>query len=234
MNRISKSIDGYIYLCHGNETRDYAKNNLILYIEKYLNPTSIILDIGANIGTCSIPMSNKNRKIYSFEPYTDSFQALCGNIFINNKTNITPLHFALTDSTNVNISPEEINSKILMDGNKKINETYRPAQINRSHFMLKTLDSFDFEKIDFIKLDSKGHELNVLMGGVNTILKYKPIILFECWSLDSICWTSIPNTYRQLMDYITYNLCYNIHKIEIDKVDGIDNYEAIPTYSKMQ
>ena len=269
MNRISKSIDGYTYLCYGNDTISnslinygYWENSLIQYVEKHLTENSVILDIGANIGTWSIPLSNKeNRKIYSFEPYNSSYQALCGNIFINNKTNIIPFHCALTDSTNINknlkmILPEAINiggcklvdtsSSIYQLGSGvaletgelpvellKLEENEQMSQIQKSStrsavrndFMLKTLDSFDFEKIDFIKLDVEGHELNVLMGGVNTILKYKPIIMFECWSLNSIHWTGIPNTYNQLMDYIKYKLGYTINKIEID---GIDNYEAIP------
>lgn len=43
----------------------------------------------------------------------------------------------------------------------------------------KTLDSFNFEDIDFIKIDVEGHEFKVLMGGVETIKKYKPTILVE-------------------------------------------------------
>ena len=93
--RICKTIDNYLYGCYNNDTISnclsaygYWENNLIKYTEKYLTDDSIILDIGANIGTWSIPLAVKNRKIQSFEPFDSSFYALCGNIFLNNKNAI--------------------------------------------------------------------------------------------------------------------------------------------------
>ena len=48
---------------------------------------------------------------------------------------------------------------------------------------LVTLDSFAESKklstIDIIKLDVEGHELQALEGALNTIEKYKPIIIIE-------------------------------------------------------
>ena len=81
-----------------------------------------------------------------------------------------------------------------------------------------------------MKIDVEGHELNVLKGGEQTIMKCKPVIMFECWANDSIHWNSIPNTGVELMDYIK-SLGYNINKVNID---GNDNYEAIPIgYTKI-
>ena len=68
--RICKSRDNYTYVCYANDTISnslatygYWENTLIQYTEKHLNDDSIILDIGANIGTWSIPLATKNRKI---------------------------------------------------------------------------------------------------------------------------------------------------------------------------
>ncbi len=45
------------------------------------------------------------------------------------------------------------------------------------------LDDFvidnDVERLDFIKIDVEGYELEVMRGGRNTIEKHKPIIQFE-------------------------------------------------------
>ena len=225
--RICKSIDNYNYLCYNNDTISnclnsygYWENNLIKYVEKYLIEDSVILDIGANIGTWSIPLAIKNRKIYSFEPFDTSYYALCGNIFINNKESlIYPRQCALTDNIDTKTSmmlPEQVN----MGGCKLVESD----NTNKNRYTLATLDSFQFERVDFIKLDVEGHELNVLKGGVNTILKYKPVILFECWDVNSHHWNGIKNVCVELMDYIK-SLGYKITKIEID---GNDNYEATP------
>ena len=87
-----------------------------------------------------------------------------------------------------------------------------------------TLDSLKLEKVNFIKIDVEGQELNVIKGGVKTITKNKPIIFFECWDINSHHWNNIPNTHNELMEYIK-SLGYTINKINID---GNDNYEAIP------
>lgn len=44
--------------------------------------------------------------------------------------------------------------------------------------LIAPLDSFDLSP-DFIKLDVEGMELEVLMGGKETILRSKPLIMFE-------------------------------------------------------
>jgi len=113
-------------------------------------------------------------------------------------------------------------SEIVNIGGCKLIET--TDSDTKQRYKLETLDSLNFEKIDFIKLDVEGQELNVLNGGVNTILKYRPIIFFECWAIDSGHWKNIPNTHNELMAYIK-SLNYIINKVNID---GNDNYEAIP------
>jgi FkbM family methyltransferase len=224
MPRICHSIDPYTYLCYDNDTISnslhdfgYWENDLIQYAQQYLTDHSIILDIGANIGTWSIPLAIQQRKVYSFEPHNPSFYALCGNIFINQKTNIFPFHMALIDDPHKHTTlfiPETINQ-----GGCKLIETSEPST---HQYTLSTIDSFHFDHIDFIKLDVEGQELNVLKGGYQTIQKCKPIIFFECWNINSHHWNHIPNTYHQLMEYIT-SLGYTIQPL-----DQHDNFIATP------
>ena len=43
----------------------------------------------------------------------------------------------------------------------------------------KSLDSYNFEQVDFIKIDAEGHELFVLQGAIETIKRCNPIIQAE-------------------------------------------------------
>ena len=49
------------------------------------------------------------------------------------------------------------------------------------HFSVtqKTLDSFEFKHVDLIKINVEGGELGVVNGAINTIHKWKPVVLFE-------------------------------------------------------
>jgi FkbM family methyltransferase len=44
---------------------------------------------------------------------------------------------------------------------------------------LRTLDSYEFEDVGFIKIDVEGHELSVVRGGVGTITRSRPNMLIE-------------------------------------------------------
>ena len=49
----------------------------------------------------------------------------------------------------------------------------------RTDVPVYTLDSFEFDSVDFVKVDVEGYELKVLQGAVATIEKYKPMIVVE-------------------------------------------------------
>lgn len=44
---------------------------------------------------------------------------------------------------------------------------------------VKTLDSFNLNDVDLIKIDVEGHEKRVLVGSLDTISRCKPILLIE-------------------------------------------------------
>ena len=46
---------------------------------------------------------------------------------------------------------------------------------------LITLDSMNFEHIDYLKVDAEGYEELVIEGGKNTIKRDKPLIVIECF-----------------------------------------------------
>ena len=47
------------------------------------------------------------------------------------------------------------------------------------HVQVRRLDEFGISKVDFIKIDVEGHELEVLKGGAATIEASRPILLIE-------------------------------------------------------
>ena len=44
---------------------------------------------------------------------------------------------------------------------------------------IKTIDSFEYENVGFIKYDIEGYELRAIKGSEDTIKKYYPVIIVE-------------------------------------------------------
>jgi hypothetical protein len=47
--------------------------------------------------------------------------------------------------------------------------------------VLKRLDDFAFEGVNFIKVDVEGAEAMVIAGAVTTLQKHHPVLVFESW-----------------------------------------------------
>jgi FkbM family methyltransferase len=181
-----------------------------------LTDDSVILDIGANIGVWTINLARQNRQVHCFEPFFPSYLALCGNIFLNKvENNVLVYNCALTNTTDkkLYISNNEANNI----GGVMLVEHPEGAEIN-----LKTIDSLNLQRLDFIKVDVEGHEYNVLKGGEETIKKYKPVIFFECWTKESFI-----EQKNILFDFII-GLGYNIKSLAIDGEHYLDDFVAEP------
>ena len=57
--------------------------------------------------------------------------------------------------------------------------TGKTAKFSRNTAKLRTIDSFNFDTVDFIKIDVEGDEKNVLEGAQKTIARCKPVIVLE-------------------------------------------------------
>ena len=173
-------------------------------IDEYLPNQSTILDIGANIGNHSLywAIERNAKKIYSFEPLDSIYKILAKNVEINKLEDIIiPHNFGLYKE-DTNASVEHTNLVNLG------NTSFKPG--DKGRFKLKRLDSLGIEdKIDLIKIDVEGVEVEVLVGGTETIKKSQPTIVVESFHrkfevdnfMDSIDYELV-KTIREGEDYI--------------------------------
>jgi len=138
----------------------------------YIKRFRTYIDVGASIGNTCIPLIDKFNKVVAFEPNPYSFNKLkvyekieSYNIALSNKKGIAKLVIPLDNPEHGSIAEER--KKIW----KKFSTSY--------DVMTEMLDSFSFEDVDFIKVDVEQGELEVLQGSIQTIKKYKPMIMFE-------------------------------------------------------
>jgi FkbM family methyltransferase len=99
----------------------------------------------------------------------------------------------------VGLGPEEADTEIVIRpnnaGHNHINNEDRPRwtgkkwipRTEKHHKVdyekvpvkIKTLDSYNFENVDIIKIDVEGFEYDVLLGATETIKKWKPVVQVE-------------------------------------------------------
>jgi FkbM family methyltransferase len=154
-------------------------------------PDGKVLDIGANLGTFSIPLAKKVPKhtYHAFEPQRIIYYQLCANTIINSLGNVYTYEAGLSNqeadielevpdyTAETNIGAFSIDKKV------RENEYECKTSGGKEKIILMTLDSIGFENVQLIKIDVEGHELEVLQGGIETIKanNYPPII-FEAWT----------------------------------------------------
>ena len=149
----------------------------------------VFYDVGANIGSHSIALSNifKNKiLIRAFEAQSTIYQMFNQSIKINNLNNIEVYHNAVSDKN------DEIIRIDLPDYSKHNNfgalELFKPFQNSDNADMQKSgifedvktikLDIFD-EEVDLIKIDVEGMESLVLKGSNNLIVNHRPFLFIE-------------------------------------------------------
>jgi FkbM family methyltransferase len=130
------------------------------------------------MGVYSILLADQFKSVLAFEPQRRTYMQLCGNIFINEKENITPIRAALTDKENANDVREL--SIVSDDGGGSTLEN-TPEQVKRTEEVKTTaLDYYDLEDVGLIKLDIEGSEFAALRGAEHTLKRNKyPPIIFE-------------------------------------------------------
>ena len=143
-----------------------------------LTKEQVCLDIGAHIGFHTVYMAHRCKWVHAFEPQLISYKRLLKNCELNNITNVTAYNVALYNKE----------CKMMVEGKWKqsdINYNDRQAcslslsENESGDIQAKTLDSYGFEKVSFVKVDSEGCDLKVLMGGIEIIKRNRPSIIFE-------------------------------------------------------
>ena len=157
-----------------------ADTNRVL--AEYLKPDDIVIEAGANMGSETLLISRLVAKghVYGFEPNPYVFERLKINVSINELKNVDVFDIALgeTDCTvQFNIYPKNFCNSGM---SSKYMETSQTRKIDVAQ---QTLDSFikdrNIIKVDFIKMDIQGAEMDMIMGAHETILKFKPTIFTE-------------------------------------------------------
>jgi len=222
---IQEGLDLSLFL-FGNFQKHVSENKLISLPEN-----ATILDVGANFGlmTLSYAKLYPKGKIYSFEPTHYALEKLKRNIALNPDlaNRITVTNNFISDEVNDNPDIKAYSSwKVDGSKEKDKHDTHGGTAKSTVGVGSITLDAFckqhNISKIDFIKIDTDGHELHILKGSKDIVNQHKPSIIFEIgmYLLDE---HSIPfSDYADFFESINCTMYHSVSGIVINR----DNYAS--------
>jgi len=170
----------------------YATSVLALLGRLLVDPRMVMFDVGANEGEETIYAAKRltSGLVYGFEPNAEVYEILAENIKLNGFHNVRHVQLGLDRQAGTLplYGPASRDS----DGtvNNGLATIFPRAGIDRAigAVNLTTLDDFvEQEKIlrvDILKIDVEGAELNVLQGGTRVLSRYRPTIILEVWQHD--------------------------------------------------
>lgn len=148
----------------------YEKYETALLLSQ-INKNSICVDVGANIGYYTLLMARLAKKVYAFEPDKKSFGILKKNVEENGLKNVV--------LANIGVSNKRGKKYLVRDkdnfGNSRINDK------NGEVIFTDSLDNIliNEQKISLIKIDTQGHEPEVIGGAKKIIKSSRPILFLE-------------------------------------------------------
>jgi FkbM family methyltransferase len=151
----------------------------------------VAIDCGANIGVHTIEWAKTMTgwgSVLAIEAQERIFYALAGNISINNCFNARAIHAAVgAESGMIKIPnpdylrPASFGSLELkrQDTNEFIGQQIDYSDESTTPVRIMTLDSLEVNRVDLLKIDVEGMEIETLAGAENLIKLFSPIIIVE-------------------------------------------------------
>jgi FkbM family methyltransferase len=158
----------------------------IYTIVNTLGDGAIAIDAGANIGFVSIPLSNwlrsKGGLVHAFEVQRMLYYALCGSVVLNDIKNLFVHHLGLGDSNKTLHVPSQNYGQPKDFGMLSLKNQL--DIISNETVDILTIDGLKLSRLDFLKIDVEGMEIDVLTGARNSIRTYRPWCWIEYWMIE--------------------------------------------------
>ncbi len=203
------------------------KNIIKYFLKKYKKENKVLFDIGANIGTWSKLVINQdnNVSVFAFEAINQTYKNLKKN-FNQKNHGITIINKAISNEVGefniYNFGENEgtnsfFKNEIIYQDSEKIIPTLEKVTTT-------TIDAFckdnNINTIDYIKCDTEGNDLNVILG-CKEMFNNNSIIAFQFeynWR-----WINAKSYLKDVFDFFE-NTDYLIGKITSKKVKIINKW----------
>lgn len=167
--------DYWIYLKVKAEHREYYD---------LVKDGMVVMDIGTNIGMSLLNFTKRNPSGYNygFEPVPETYNKAAHNVSVNPFKNVEVNQLALSDEEGMlyfDYTEEHKSGKAHSGGNFLLKGGKKDSISVRATTLEKFVAEKNITKIDFIKMDVEGFEINVIKGGMEILKRLKPMFYIE-------------------------------------------------------
>jgi FkbM family methyltransferase len=156
-------------------------NNEANLLADYVKPGSLVVDVGANLGFMTALFSRLATRagiIHSFEPSPDTFRKLQEVIAENCLENVRAHNFGCGDKEEqlqLYCKPSSGHSSLRRpDRADDIRAVQEVSIVRLDEYLAPQID-----RLDFLKIDTEGHEDAVIAGAEKLIAQHRPTIYIE-------------------------------------------------------
>jgi len=196
--KLGEYVFGYAHWSHPYVSKKKFTLKEIKTQATYLNEGDIVIDIGAFSGDTPVLYANavgKKGKVISFEANPHAYEILEVNSKLNAHLNIIPINKAITEKPGKYTFhysdqgfcnggfAEEIDRGIGATGHVVPLEV---EGVNLMDWLEENLDKKEWDKINFIKIDTEGYDYKILRSNKNLFKKIRPILEVELYPALSI------------------------------------------------
>lgn len=237
-------IDGNVFELNMNEHIDfnififgYFDNTIKCLIQQFSDKQKLFfVDVGANIGAITIPVSSLGVQSFAIEPNSLNYNKLLRNAN-QNQLSLLAKKLALVSEFRKG-KDIALFSPPGNYGSSSLSAEWNPGLTENAIEIVETctLDDLLVEirsrllnKLLIIKIDVEGMEFEVLEGSHKTILEYRPFIVLE-WRIDKFESNKryeLINKITSLDDYKIYALSENRGRIILENFNEQVVYENI-------
>jgi FkbM family methyltransferase len=151
----------------------------IVQCARYIRADGMVIDVGANIGLHALRFADfaKAGKVICFEPARSTFAYLLQNV--QDVPNVVPLNVALSDSNglqNFFVAADNAFSGLKDTRRKPILRQEAVACFAGDAILLPLAQG---HRVDLVKIDVEGLEMQVLRGMKDFIARHRPVIFCE-------------------------------------------------------
>jgi FkbM family methyltransferase len=149
-------------------------------VNRFVKNKGTVLQAGGNCGVYTLAYSKIYKNVYTFEP--DMTNMTCLTLNTDCRNNIIKFQACLGETHGMTAiqNPLEIKDtgSIHVKTPNEIDDDMLVVE-SRPNIPILKIDDIKFTELDLIHLDIEGYEFYALKGGIETIKKFKPVIVLE-------------------------------------------------------